>query len=255
MITFSTLATQRLIIGTICGLMAVSVVNVARAESSPFSTDQKAAIQEIIRTYLLEHPEVLMESVQAYQEREQAAEDTKRSQGLSSRKEQLFNDPSSPVIGNPKGDVTLIEFFDYQCGYCKSVRESLLGLINQDKNIRLVMKEFPILSPASTLAAKAALASHEQGKYWEFHNLLMGNRGPLNEESIMRLARSISLDTDRLRKDMESSQIAAALDNNRKLAEALSLHGTPAFIIGDKVIPGAVDLDSLKRLVAVERKK
>ncbi|WP_246148921.1 DsbA family protein [Skermanella pratensis] len=213
----------------------------------------KAAIEQIVRDYLLAHPEVLVESLTAFQERQEAAQAEAQRGALVSRQEELFRNPASPVAGNPQGDVTLVEFFDYQCGYCKTVHADVRRLLESDGKLRLVYKEFPILGPASLTASRAALAAHRQGKYEALHVALMENRGQLDDDKILRIAGSVGLDMERLKRDMESPEIQEALQRNLRLASELNIRGTPAFVVGDQIIPGAVGLDRLKELVAAGR--
>ncbi|MBI1205793.1 MAG: thioredoxin domain-containing protein [Azospirillum sp.] len=236
---------------TLAVLCAASPV---RAESPAFTDAQRTAIEGIIHDYLLANPEVLLETMTAYRARQEAAEAEARKDALVKFRDQLSGDPNSPVGGNPNGDVTLVEFFDYQCGYCKSVFPTLVKLIGEDSKLRFVYKEFPILSPASRTAAKAALAARAQGKYVVFHNALMAYRGQLSDEVVKRLAGSVGLDVARLERDMESAAVDAQITANHELASALDINGTPGFVIGGHVIPGAVDMDSLKKLIAAERK-
>ena len=163
----------------------------------------------------------------------------------------MFDDPDSPIVGNPKGDVTIVEFFDYACGYCKSTFRHLDALLQEDDNIRLVMKEFPILGQGSQLAARASLAAWEQGSdlYWLFHRALMDHSGSFTQETLDQIGHSVGLDINRLHHDMASARIQTMIDNNYALARDLSINGTPAFFIGDVFIPGALDDRSLKELI------
>ncbi len=215
---------------------------------------QRPAIEKIVREYLLQNPEVIVEAIEELQKRERADEERKAKQGLAQNKSKLFNDPASPVAGNPQGDVTLVEFFDYQCGYCKAVQADVQRLIKDDGKLRFVFKELPILGPASVAASKAALASRAQGKYEAYHNALMGHRGQLDEATIFKLASSVGLDTERLKKDMESPEVQQAIGANLALAEQLGIRGTPGFVVGDRIVPGAIKLDDMKKLVAEARK-
>lgn len=224
----------------------------AKAQSVP--AEQRQAIEQVVREYLLKHPEVIVEAIEELQKRERADEERKGKQGLSQNKDKLFNDPASPVAGNPKGDVTLVEFFDYQCGYCKSVQADVQKLIKDDGKLKFVFKEFPILGPASVVAAKAALASRAQGKYEAYHNALMANRGQLDEATILKIAASVGLDTERLKKDMDAPEVQQALGANLALAEQLGIRGTPGFVVGDRIVPGAIKLDDMKKLVSEARK-
>ncbi|WP_207461948.1 DsbA family protein [Azospirillum sp. SYSU D00513] len=215
---------------------------------------QRQAIEGVVRDYLMKNPQIILEAVGALQAREKAAEAERAKESLAANRDALINDPAAPVAGNPRGDVTVVEFFDYQCGYCKAVQADVEQLIKGDGKLRFVFKEFPILGPASVVASKAALASRAQGKYLEFHNALMSQRGQLDEGVIMRLAKSVGLDTDRLKKDMESAEVTGAIAKNQQLAEELGIRGTPAFVIGDELVPGAIKLDDMKSLVATARK-
>ena len=165
--------------------------------------------------------------------------------------DELFKDPTSPVGGNPNGDVTIVEFFDYQCGYCKVVFPRIEKLLIDDSNLRFVFKEMPILGPNSVFAARAALAARMQGEkqYVAFHKVMMASRGSLNKASVFRFATDAGLDLERLKGDMEDDNINDMIRRNLKLADALSINGTPAFVIGDTIVRGAVDLLKLKILV------
>ena len=233
--------------------VALAVLSPAvQAQSVP--AEQRQAIEQVVREYLLKHPEVIVEAIDELQKRERADEERKAKQGLSQNKGKLFNDPASPVGGNPNGDVTLVEFFDYQCGYCKSVMADVQRLMKDDGKLKFVYKELPILGPASLTAAKAALAARGQGKYEALHYALMGHRGQLDEATFMRLAASVGLATARLKKDMDSPEVQQAIGANLALAEQLGIRGTPGFVVGERIVPGAIKLDDMKKLVAEARK-
>lgn len=235
-------------------VVALSAFTAAPAGAETFDEAQRRAIEAIVRDTLTKNPEIVMEAIEALQAREkQVAEDRARA-ALTTHAKALYEDPASPVAGNAKGDVTVVEFFDYQCGYCKAVQADVQALIKQDGKLRFVFKEFPILGPGSLVAAKAALAARNQGKYLEMHEALMSHRGQLDQDTVLRLARSAGLDTERLKADMESEPVEAALRANHELAEALGIRGTPGFVFGGTIVPGAVKLDEMKRLVASARK-
>jgi protein-disulfide isomerase len=160
-----------------------------------------------------------------------------------------------PVLGNPKGDVTVVEFFDYRCPYCKQALNALQRLIRDDPNLRLVFKEFPILGPESVYASRVAIASREQGKYLELHHALMSHRGKFDQKSVLNIARGVGLDVDRLLVDMRKPQVEAMIKEASLIADRLAITGTPAIIIGDEVVPGYVDLVTLKTLVVAARRK
>ncbi len=214
---------------------------------------QKQQVEELLRELLIKNPEILVEALEEYQRREKANSLARARQALVDNREQILNDPASPVGGNPDGDVTLVEFFDYQCGYCKSVVDRVAGTVAKDKNIRWVFKEFPILGPTSVYASRAALAAHRQGKYQEFHLALMRSRGKLTEKKVLRFAAEAGLDVARLEADLKTPEIAALIARNMALADALNVRGTPAFIIGDVLVPGAIDAATLNRLIAAAR--
>lgn len=223
----------------------------ARAEHMA-TTEQQKEMEKAFEEFLLGHPDVIVDSLKRLREREQAAEAEHMRAAIAQHREALFNDPESPVGGNANGEVTIVEFFDYHCGYCKRVLPIVIKVIDDDPNVRVVYKEFPILSPDSVTAAHAALAAHRQDpdKYQAFHTALMSVRGELKMPKIEQIAREIGYDVDRLKVDMAAPEIEASIQRNMALAHALGINGTPSFVIGDQVIPGAVDLDTLKRLVA-----
>lgn len=207
------------------------------------------------RTYLLDHPEVLLESIQRLDEKNQAAENNEVNTALLENKEEIFNSQSSPVTGNLNGDVALVEFFDYNCPYCRKAVPILVEAVKADKGLRIVYKEWPILGPGSEFAARAALASHAQGKYEAFHQALMTSSGTIDEASALETARAVGLDVERLKRDMEDPMVKAEIERNLALAGKLRITGTPAFIIGDKIIRGLVDLATLKQTVTNARQK
>ena len=214
---------------------------------------QEEAVRALVRDYLLDNPEVLIEALHAYdRQRKEAAEAAQR-EALIAHFTALTEDPVSPVIGNSEGDVVVVEFFDYRCPYCKQVARDLLETVQSDGNIRLVMKEFPILGPDSLTAARAALAAGEQGRYEDFHFALMDTKGDITEQTVFSVAESLGLDLDKLKADMESEAIEQHLNETYQLAEALDINGTPAFVIGERVFPGALSMEALREAVATAR--
>src|SRR5204863_10076616 len=192
----------------------------------------------------------------------QAAEDKmkgdakdKAAQALSTRRREIFEDPDTPVAGNPNGDVSLVEFFDYRCPYCKQVVPSLEALLAEDRQLRLVYKEFPVLGPDSVTAARAALAARKQDKYDAMHRALMAQKGQLDEAAVFRVASSVGLDVERLKRDMAAPDIDRMIKANTSLASALDIRGTPGFVIGDEIVPGAISLQALKQLIDTARRK
>lgn len=218
-----------------------------------FSDSQKQGIEQIVRDYLVENPEVIRDAIEALQAKEQAAKAGQQAGALTRYNDQLLADPASPVAGNPMGDVTIIEFFDYKCPYCKRVTPALTELLEADKGIRIVFKEFPILGQSSVTAARAALAAGKQDRYLDFHTALMAHRGDFDEAAISTIADSLGLDLERLKADMKAPDIDAQLRANHDLAMALAIRSTPTFIVGEHVVPGALSIDDMKELVAEAR--
>ena len=245
--------TVRILLPLLAIAAAAAFIPDSRAESPATPSLDREAVRKIVREYLLEHPEVIEEAIQVLQVNRESREQDRVRAALREHDKALRSHPMSPVSGNPKGDVTLVEFFDYQCGYCKRSLKPVKDLLETDSQLRVVWKEFPILGPVSRLAARAAMASKKQGRYLEFHVAVMGSRGKLTEDRVMAIAGSVGLDVQRLRRDMEDPAIDNYLDETIRLAQVLGIRGTPAFVIGDTMVPGAVDGVRLKELIARAR--
>jgi protein-disulfide isomerase len=222
----------------------------AVAHAADFSKEQ---IEQIVREYLMKNPDVIMDSLRAAQAKQREVQRGQQLQAVAKHREELLRDSSSPVGGNVSGDVTVVEFFDYACPHCKSAVRHVKQLLQDDPKVRLVYKEFPVLGEASVSAARAALAAREQNKYVAFHDALMANTGTLTDDVVFRIAGEVGLDVARLKKDMESETVKAALQKNQALAQALGIGGTPAFVIGDDVAPGAITHVRMKEMVAKAR--
>jgi len=227
----------------------------ANAQEAPFTSDQERAIRKLVIQTILERPEIILEAVRALDAQTKNDKDELVQRTIVEQAGDIFNNPDDQVGGNPDGDVTLVEFFDYRCGYCKKVHPLIKQLLKEDGNIRYVYKEFPILGSQSVYAAKAALASRSQGKYAEFSNALMESRGTLDKDKVLSIAGNVGLDASSLETEIqrEESAFEAILDNNYKLAQDLDITGTPGFVAGKLVIRGAVDLEALKTVVAHAR--
>jgi len=225
----------------------------SRAQPAPQPPLDKEAVREIVREYLLEQPEIIEEAIRELQARQQADRMARTRDALAANRTALVDHPMSPVSGNPDGDVTLVEFFDYQCGYCKRSLGTVVELIESDPELRIVWKDFPVLGEVSTFAALASMAAQKQGLYLEFHKALMGASGRLTEESVMETASRVGLDVERLQQDMADPEIVAYLQDTQRLAEELGIGGTPAFVIGNTLVPGAVDGATLRRLIGEAR--
>ncbi|MDP6951296.1 MAG: DsbA family protein, partial [Alphaproteobacteria bacterium] len=189
----------------------------------------------------------------AFREREEARIASEQQSNLNDLKREIQFDPGSPVAGNPEGSITVVEFFDYRCGYCKSSLEMVMDLIREDADVRVVFKELPILSPESTRAAQAALAAQRQGRYLDLHYAMMSSRGQFDDEQIFDIATEVGLDVEQLKADMEAPEIRALIDTNLSLAGALGIGGTPTFIVDDQIFRGAIDAATMRKAIAEAR--
>ena len=209
--------------------------------------------EQRVRNYLLEHPEVLGEALNRLEAKQGEQEAAAGRAVLKDRAADVFQDPASPVSGNPKGEVTLVEFFDYNCPYCRGMASLITKAEAADPWLRIVYKEFPILGPGSVFAAKAALAANKQGKYVTLHRALYQLRGPVDEAKVLEVATNVGLEIQRMKADMQDSAIEGAIEKNVKLARALRITGTPGFVVGDQISTGATDFDGLQSLIAKGR--
>ena len=219
-----------------------------------FNDEQVTAIEAIIAKHLRENPDVVLEAIDALRARMDARRRQEIARRMNAYRDRLERDPGSHVGGNPEGDVTIVEFFDYRCPYCKRDLPILRELLAEDPNLRIVYKEFPILGPDSVVASRAAIAARKQGKYHAFHVALMKSRGKLTEQTIAQIATETGLDWTRLQVDMQDSSIMAIIRDNRALAQALDITYTPGFVIGDGIIPGFALKEALKEAIATVRK-
>jgi protein-disulfide isomerase len=206
-------------------------------------------VRELVRETILANPEILLEAFESLEQRSLEAEASARSDVIGQQRLLLEQDPNAPVLANADGDVTIVEFFDYNCPYCRRVKPTVEDLIEADPGVRIVYREWPILGDGSVFAARAALASREQGLYEEFHWALMGMEGRAEERSVLMVAREVGLDVQQLRLDMEAPEVEEHIETSMRLAELLGVTGTPAFIIGNSLIPGAVGLEVLQEAV------
>ncbi len=219
-------------------LFAAAVAFPVMASAAEFNDKQRGEIGDIVREYLMQHPEVLLDVSKALEAKQQEEEDNLRLAGVTENKEEIFRSPNDFVGGNPNGDVTMVEFFDYNCSWCKKGMPEVVDLVASDKGLRFVLKEFPIFGADSEYAARAALAAKKQGKYWEFHLALLGHEGKVAQDSVDEIAKAQGLDVEQMKKDMDSDEIAGVVAANQALAQKLAINGTPAFIIDNKVVPG-----------------
>jgi protein-disulfide isomerase len=224
--------------------------------TGPVSADQ-ARVERTVRDYLTKNPDILVEMTNELDKRQSVEQDAQQKKAISQNADAIYRSPVSHVVGNPNGDVNVVEFFDYNCPYCRRSLSDVVKLINEDGKVRLVLKELPILSDDSVAAAKLALASNKQGKYFEMHQKLLSEPGKADKEKALRIAQELGLDVDQLQKDAQDPDIKKALDDAKDLAKKLNLQGTPLFLIGDRVIAGAPDdlSEELKAKVAEVRQK
>ncbi len=210
----------------------------------------RQSMEQIIEQYIKTHPEVIEQSLQALEAKREADERARQKVALSKHQQELLNDPASPVSGNPSGDIAVVEFFDYRCGYCKKAAVAVTQLQKEDRRVRVIYKDFPILGEASELAAKAALASTLQGRHRAFHEALLAVKGDLTKDGILSVAGEVGLHVKRLEQDMANPEWQKVIDRNRALAKNLGISGTPGFIVGTELVPGALDVNGLKELIA-----
>lgn len=206
-------------------------------------------IKQLALQAILENPQIVMDAVAALQARDAEAAEAKAQATLGSSRELLERDPNAPVLGNPEGDVTVVEFFDYNCPYCRRAGGEVSKLIDGDSEVRVVYREWPILGEGSVFASRAALAARPQGKYEAMHEAMMGASGRLDETSVMQVAAEVGLDLDRLRADMEAPEVQAHIDTTMQLAQSLGFSGTPSFVIGETRAPGLIDAEQMQQIV------
>lgn len=238
-------------------LVAVAALAAIPATAQEFTREQKLAIDGQIREYLLANPEIIIEAMQVLEARRERDERAADGAMLSRLEEEILDDGYSFVAGNPDGDVTVVEFSDYRCGFCKQAHEGVKALLEADDNIRLVIKEFPILGPDSTFAARAAMAAQRQGGdlYLAFNDAMMTWRGDLSENAVLSLAEEVGLDMDRLREDLADPDIATNIQRTYALARQLNISGTPGFIIGGQIVRGFIPFGQLRELVETARER
>jgi protein-disulfide isomerase len=245
----------RLIAAVCAAFLAVAIPQASHAED--FSSAQRTSIEKIVREYLIAHPEVLQEAMDALEKRQAAMQAEKHKAAVKEHAKALFSSPRQVVLGNPNGNVTFVEFFDYNCGYCKRAMSDMLTLMKDDPKLKVVLKEFPVLGPGSVEAAQVAVAVHMQDKsgkkYLEFHQKLLGGRAHADKARALAVAKEIGMDMARLEKDMAGPEVKTTLQEDFKLAEALGLNGTPSYVVGDNVVVGAIGLEGLREKINTAR--
>ena len=227
------------------------------ATAQSFSDTQRGDIEVIVRNYLLAHPEVLEEAMAELSKRQSAAEAAKHEASVVKNAETIFNSPRGVTVGNKDGDVTFVEFFDYNCGYCKRAMIDMMALMKSDPKLKVVLKEFPVLGAGSVEAAQVAVAVRMQDptgkKYLDFHQKLLSGKGQADKARAIAAAKEAGLDVARIEKDMTSSEVRATLEENFKLAKSMGMNGTPSYVIGKQVVIGAVGVDALREKIGIAR--
>ncbi|WP_339948801.1 DsbA family protein [uncultured Albimonas sp.] len=252
------LAAAALVLGGLAALPTPLAAQSALSEAMELDPEGRAVLRAEIRRYLLEHPEVIMEAVKVLEDRREAAEADQARDMVSENRDEIRDDGYSHVAGNPDGDVTVVEFIDYNCGYCKKAHADVRKLVETDAGLRYVVKEFPILGPSSVTAAKAALASRSQqdGRlYMAFNDALMDHRGALTDAQVWSIAGEVGLDVEALKAEAESPAIKDQIERTYDLAKKLEIQGTPTFVIGDELVRGYAPLDHMRDVVAAAREK
>ena len=225
------------------------------ADKTAFTPEQQTALKELVRDFIMENPEVMIESINKMKAKEEQDQNASAIQSLDKHRAFLYNNPDMPSTGNPKADLTIVEFFDYNCGYCKRAYEAVQQTLDADKNIRFVFVELPILSPQSKVAANYAMAAQKQGKYFEYHRAIMNSSEPKTEDMLQRAGKDLGLDVEKLKKDANSEETKVMLEKKTAVAQDLRISGTPGFIIGDQIIRGYVPYEGMKPLIAEARSK
>ena len=241
----------------LAGAAAALLMLALPVAAQEFSAPQKGEIERIIKEYLISHPEVLQEAIAELDKRQAAADVEKAKAAVAGNAETLFNSTRQVVLGNPKGDVTMVEFFDYNCGFCKKAMADMFELLKDDPKLRIILKEFPVLGPGSVEAARVAVAVRMQDKsgkkYLDFHQKLLGGRGQADKARALAVAKEVGMDMKRIDADLASDEIKVSIEESLKLAETLGLNGTPSYIVGTDVVIGAVGLDALRVKVSTAR--
>jgi protein-disulfide isomerase len=221
------------------GVTAPSPAPAKLARPAGFTPEQTQQIQAIIKDYLIANPEIFIEVQTALEEKMEREQAEKLKVAIAENAAEIYRAPDAALVGNPNGDITVVEFFDYNCGFCKRGLHDVIKLVESDPNVRVVFKELPILSKGSAEAARVALAAKRQGKYWDMHRAMLEAKGHMDEAAALRLAEKLGLDMERLKKDMASAEVTADVERSEALAKKMGVNGTPHFLIGDRAIPGA----------------
>lgn len=234
-------------------VFALAVASTGVAWAQNFSPSQRAEIERIVREYLIKNPDVLKEVIAEAEKQQAAADAEKNRAAIKQYSEAIFRSRHQATVGNLKGDVTLVEFFDYNCGFCKRALADKLELLKTDPKLRLVLKEFPVLGEGSVKAAQVAVAARMQDpsgkKYFAFHQKLLGSRGQVDQARALAVAKEVGFDMARLERDMASEEVRNSLEEAFKLADAIGINGTPSYVVGTEVVIGAVGAAALRERI------
>lgn len=237
-------------------LMLTSAFTVPALTAAPAHAEEftRAQIEAIIKDYIEKNPKVMIDSVEAFGKQQQKVQDQLGAEQITKNSDWLLKNKDHAEAGNPKGDVTVVEFFDYNCGYCKQALGDVLTLLDKDKKLRLVFVEIPILGDSSVEAAKYALAAKKQNLYLEYHIAMMRHKGPINADVMLDYAKQVGINTEKMKKDAQDPAIAATIEDNLRMARTLGITGTPAFVVGKELIRGYVGLEGMSEAVSDARK-
>lgn len=238
----------------VAGALALAAVlaPIGMAAADEFTPAQKKELGAFVRDYLVNNPEVLREAIEALDKHDKEVAAAAQQKIVSDQADALFSSKFQATVGNPKGTATLVEFFDYNCHFCKGALPDMARLMKDDPSLKLVLKDYPVLGPGSVEAARVASAARNQlpgERFWEFHNRLLSMHGPIGKAEALAVARELGLDMDRLAKDMESPDVDAGLQQVMGMADSLQINGTPSFVVGQEVVVGAVGYDALKEKI------
>jgi len=232
--------------------LATVLAPIRMAAADDFTPEQKKELGAFIKDYLVNNPDVLREAIDALDKHDKQVAEAERQKMVGNHADMLFSSKFQATVGNPKGTATLVEFFDYNCHYCKGALVDMARLMKDDPNLKLVLKDFPVLGPGSVEAAKVASAARNQlpgDRFWQFHNKLLVMSGPIGKVEALAVARELGLDMDRLAKDMESPEVMTGLQEVMGMADSLQINGTPSFVVGQEVVVGAVGYEQLKEKI------
>lgn len=240
-------------------LLGATILGVAFATTMMDSQKPRAAeamnkdqVEKIVKQYLMDNPDIIIDAINKYNDNQQSMEEKKFQDTLKTTRDELHSG-DLPFAGNPKGDVTVVEFFDYNCGYCKRAIDDVTEVLQKDKNVKFIFHDMPILSQSSSMAARYALAAQKQGKYFEYHKALMHFNGSKTEDNLKSVAKDLGLDVDKLEADANSDEIRAKIKASLTMAQKLGIRGTPAFIIGNQLAPGYMTSDSMLEMIKKAR--